>query len=106
MSWPLFWLTIVTSSRLILCPPLWWWLWRRHGAWVLAARCALIAWFGLTDYCDGDYARAHGLETPWGGWVDHLADWAFGLTVLGLAIRDSSFPKKRPARRPPSGPPE
>jgi len=65
---------------------------------VLVARIAVIAWFALTDYSDGDFARVRGLDTSFGGWIDHLGDWAFALTVLWLGISDSSFRTPRPRR--------
>lgn len=98
-----FWLTVVTASRW-LCTPLWWWLWRKQGGGVVAARVAIIAWFGLTDYCDGTFARQHGLVTEWGGWLDHLADWAFALSVILLGMAESSFGGRRPRTRRPKGP--
>lgn len=94
-----FWLTVVTASRW-LCTPLWWWLWRKQGGGVVAARVAIIAWFGLTDYSDGHFARQHGLVTEWGGWLDHLADWAFALSVILLGMAESRFAHRpRRARR-------
>jgi phosphatidylglycerophosphate synthase len=89
-------LTAVTASRW-LCTPLWWWLWRKEGAWIIAARVAILAWFGITDATDGRFARTHGLVTPFGGWLDHLGDWLFAGSVLLLAIADSGGGGRRRA---------
>lgn len=98
-------LTAVTASRW-LCTPLWWWLWRKEGALIIAARVAILAWFGITDATDGRLARSHGLVTGWGGWLDHLGDWLFAGSVLLLAMSDSKFsPRARRRARQGDQPP-
>ncbi|MBM4016637.1 MAG: CDP-alcohol phosphatidyltransferase family protein [Planctomycetes bacterium] len=87
-------LTAVTASRW-LCTPLWWWLWRKEGAWIIAARVAILAWFGITDATDGRLARTHGLATGWGGWLDHLGDWLFAGSVILLAMAETRAAVRR-----------
>jgi phosphatidylglycerophosphate synthase len=104
-----FWLTAFTGSRLFVCVPVWLWCWWRRPrgmvVWMTLAALAFVA----TDFTDGRIARAHGLDTRAGFWLDHLAD-LFGILamaatiVLGPREERARGARGRAPRRPPAPP--
>lgn len=78
-------LNLVTASRSVLCPIVWFWCWwkrpRRMVAWMTLA----LAYFVFTDHFDGQWAREYGLVSELGYWLDHGGDFLFyGVVVLTL----------------------
>lgn len=95
-------LTFVTASRW-LCVALWLYLWRKPPTPVVfALRILTVLWFLASDFQDGGYARAHGLESRLGKILDHGADVLFTLAVFVPLVRDA--PERSPRRRRPPTP--
>lgn len=70
-------LNLITASRLLLCPSIWFWCWwnrpKRMVLWMTLA----FAYFLVTDHFDGQWARAYGLTSELGYWLDHVGDFLF-----------------------------
>jgi hypothetical protein len=94
-------LTLVTASRWI-CAGLWLYLWKKEPTpLVLASRILVVAWFLASDFEDGGYARAHGLESRLGKLLDHGADAFFTLAVFVPLVRDVPLGRRRRRGSPP-----
>lgn len=95
-------LTLITGSRW-LCTPLWLLLWRRPPTpAVLLARILVVAWFLVSDFEDGGYARTHDLDSKLGKILDHGADILFTLAVFVPLVRDVPTARNPRRRRPPT----
>jgi phosphatidylglycerophosphate synthase len=98
-----YWLlNAITATQLFVCAPVWLWCWwkrpRRMVVWMALA----FGWFLLSDHFDGQWARAYGLESELGYWLDHIGDFVFyGAVVLTIVkgSREAGAPRRRGPRR-------
>ncbi len=89
-------LNLITASRSVFCPIVWFWCWRRRPRRMVAWMVLAFAWFLVTDHYDGQWAREYGLESRLGYWLDHLGDFFFyGVVVLSII----AGPREPPLRR-------
>jgi hypothetical protein len=85
-------LNLITASRSVLCPVVWFWCWRKRPRRMVLWMVLAFAYFLVTDHYDGQWAREYGLESRLGYWLDHLGDFLFyGVVVLSI-IRGSTEP--------------
>jgi phosphatidylglycerophosphate synthase len=103
-----FWLlTAVTTVRLVVCGPVWFWCWWKRPKRMVLWMSLVFAYFVLSDHFDGAWARTHGLTSELGYWLDHAADFVFyGIVVLTIVkgTREPG-PGRRRGRRPAPGAP-
>ena len=101
-------LQVFTASRLVLCPTIWFWCWRKRPRGMVAWMSLAFAYFLLTDHFDGQIARNQGLESELGYWLDHVGDLLFyGVVVLSIVkgSREPALARRRRAGGPPPMPP-
>jgi phosphatidylglycerophosphate synthase len=95
----LLWLTVLTASRLVLCPALWLWCWWKRPRGMVVWMLLAIGGFLYTDFNDGTWARAYGLVTPWGYWLDHVGDVLMAAAVFFTMYRGSREAAARRRKR-------
>jgi cardiolipin synthase len=95
----LFWLTLYTGSRLVVCIPVWLWAWWKRPRGMVLYMTAAFLWFAASDFTDGNLAKRYGLETRFGFWLDHLTDLLAALTGLVTIVLGSREPAARRASR-------
>ncbi|MCC7138956.1 MAG: CDP-alcohol phosphatidyltransferase family protein [Planctomycetes bacterium] len=94
-----FWLLqAFTAVRLFGCAPLWLWCWWRRPRGMVAWMALAAMVFLFSDHFDGLWARAYGLESRLGFWLDHLGDVAFYGAVVLTTIAGSREPGPRRRR--------
>jgi phosphatidylglycerophosphate synthase len=68
--------------------------------WMTLAVLAFVA----TDFTDGNLARSHGLDTRFGFWLDHGADFVGAIVMAATIVLGPAGESRarRPRRRPPA----
>lgn len=106
-------LNLITASRSVLCPAIWFWCWWRRPRRMVLWMTLAFAYFLVTDHFDGQWARAYGLVSELGYWLDHAGDFAFYGIVAVTIMKGPREPAVRrprksrptmPAPPPPPGP--
>ena len=96
----LFWLTVITASRLAVCVPVWLWCWWKRPKGMVVWMALAVAWYVYSDMNDGNWARENGLVTDGGYWLDHSSDVLFWGSVFFTTYRGSrEAAAKRRAKR-------
>ena len=100
-------LNLITASRSLLCPVIWFGCWWRRPRRMVLWMTLAFAYFLVTDHFDGQWARAYGLVSEFGYWLDHIGDFAF-YGVVALTImkgpREPEVRRRAKVRPTPSGP--
>ena len=91
-------LNLITVSRSVGCPIVWFWCWRRRPKRMVLWMVLAFAYFLVTDHYDGQWAREYGLASELGFWLDHLGDFCFyGVVVMSIILgpREASLERRR-----------